>query len=333
MRTIKIPVGVGNAGDIDLGRRGETGVTSVVFDVSQLIKTYGAGTAVLLARRPGDTSAYPVPAVQSGNTVTWTVSDTDTSNDGRGTAELFWYVGAALAKSVVFSTSVYKDIGVPVGETPDPYETWLDTLTELAAETQEAAASITGLTATAEALPAGSEPTANYADGVLSLGIPNGAQGATGPQGNPGATGQPGPAGQDGVSPTVSVTSITGGHRVAITDKDGTETFDVMDGADGAPGQNGQNGTNGTNGTDGVSPAVTITSIAGGHSVTITDKDHPSGQSFNVMDGLDGQTGQTGPAGPGVPSGGTAGQFLVKSSSIDYDAAWVTLAAWQGGNY
>jgi hypothetical protein len=30
---------------------------------------------------------------------------------------------------------------------------------------------------------------------------------------------------------------------------------------------------------------VTITSIAGGHRVTITDEDHPTGQSFDVMDG------------------------------------------------
>lgn len=34
-----------------------------------------------------------------------------------------------------------------------------------------------------------------------------------------------------------------------------------------------------------------------------------------------------------VPSGGTAGQFLVKQSATDYDAAWVSLPAWQGGNY
>lgn len=47
----------------------------------------------------------------------------------------------------------------------------------------------------------------------------------------------------------------------------------------------GQNGTPGTDGTDGVSPGVTISAITGGHRVTITDKDHPSGQSFDVMDG------------------------------------------------
>lgn len=40
-----------------------------------------------------------------------------------------------------------------------------------------------------------------------------------------------------------------------------------------------------TNGTNGVSPAVTISTITGGHSVKITDATHPSGQTFNVMDG------------------------------------------------
>lgn len=34
-----------------------------------------------------------------------------------------------------------------------------------------------------------------------------------------------------------------------------------------------------------------------------------------------------------IPSGGSAGQFLVKSSSTDYDVEWMTLSTWQGGNY
>lgn len=41
----------------------------------------------------------------------------------------------------------------------------------------------------------------------------------------------------------------------------------------------------------GISPVVSITSIAGGHTVTIMDADHPNGQSFNVMDGTDGAAG------------------------------------------
>lgn len=59
-----------------------------------------------------------------------------------------------------------------------------------------------------------------------------GPQGETGPEGSPGPSGQDGQDGQDGVSPTVSVETITGGHRVSITDADRTQTFDVMDGED-----------------------------------------------------------------------------------------------------
>ena len=116
------------------------------------------------------------------------------------------------------------------------------------------------------------------------------------PKGDPGA---------DGVSPEVTITDITGGHTVKITDKDHPtgQTFNVMDGQ------------------DGVSPEVTITDITGGHTVKITDKDHPTGQTFNVMDGQDGDPG------PGVPSGGSAGQLLKKSSSIDYATEWYSPAA------
>lgn len=39
--------------------------------------------------------------------------------------------------------------------------------------------------------------------------------------------------GVDGVSPTAAVTDITGGHRLTITDENGTTTVDVMDGVDG----------------------------------------------------------------------------------------------------
>lgn len=40
-----------------------------------------------------------------------------------------------------------------------------------------------------------------------------------------------------------------------------------------------------TNGTVGVSPTITITPISGGTRVTITDADHPQGQSFDVLNG------------------------------------------------
>ena len=59
-------------------------------------------------------------------------------------------------------------------------------------------------------------------------------------------------------------------------------------GPEGPEGPEGPAGADGSDGEDGVSPEVTITAITGGHRVTITDADHPSGQSFDVMDGQDG---------------------------------------------
>lgn len=72
-----------------------------------------------------------------------------------------------------------------------------------------------------------------------------GLKGDTGEQGPKGDTGATGPAGTDGISPTISVTDITGGHRVTITDTTGAHSFDVMDGdAADAPVQDVQvNGT------------------------------------------------------------------------------------------
>lgn len=59
-----------------------------------------------------------------------------------------------------------------------------------------------------------------------------------------GAKGDPGNPGADGVSPTVAVSSITGGHRVSVSDKNGTQTFDVMDGVSAIDDTAGRGDTN-----------------------------------------------------------------------------------------
>lgn len=52
--------------------------------------------------------------------------------------------------------------------------------------------------------------------------------------------------GKDGFSPTVNVTEIDGGHEVNITDKNGTKSFDVMDGKRGETGSDGYTPVKGT---------------------------------------------------------------------------------------
>ena len=70
--------------------------------------------------------------------------------------------------------------------------------------------------------------------------------------------------------------------------------FHGIRGSEGPEGPSGRDGRDGRDGSDGVSPDVSIETITDGHRVTITDEDHPAGQSFDVMDGQDGSAGQPG---------------------------------------
>lgn len=136
----------------------------------------------------------------------------------------------------------------------------------------------------------------NWYIGTTDTGIP-----ATGPAGKDGQDGSPGADGKDGsdgVSPTVSVAAITGGHRITITDKNGTKTVDVMNGNDGAPGENGSPGADGQDGADGVgiaSIAQTTTSTAdGGSNVFTVTLTNGTKATFTVKNGSKGSTGADG---------------------------------------
>jgi hypothetical protein len=268
---------------IVLGRRGETEATQIIFDVSSLVSAYGDGSAVLMVKRPTDTDAYPAVIERVDDTVVWTITTTETEHKGSGKCELFWYIGEALAKSIVFRTVVMEDIGAVVSDPPDPYESWVDSLTALGAEAQEyarqasisaddaeaAAAQITGMTAEAETLSTGSEATASYSDGVLHFGIPTGPAGPQGPQGEQGPQGVQGETGPAG-----------------------------------ATGPQGERGPQGIQGPTGATGATGATGPQG-----------PKGDK--------GDTGEQGPAGIGIPTGGSAGQVLAKASGTDYDTEWI----------
>lgn len=60
-----------------------------------------------------------------------------------------------------------------------------------------------------------------------------------GEKGEQGEKGAQGIKGTNGVSPTVSITETTNGHTVAITDVNGTQSFDVLNGKDGKDGASG----------------------------------------------------------------------------------------------
>lgn len=77
------------------------------------------------------------------------------------------------------------------------------------------------------------EPGAKGEQGPIG---PRGEKGEDGPKGNTGETGAQGIPGNNGVSPILTVSTISGGHRITITDADGSKSFDVKDGTDGKNG-------------------------------------------------------------------------------------------------
>lgn len=107
MRTRNISVSEDYVPTINLGRQGENEVSQVIFDVSELITDYGSGTAVVVVRRPTEITTYQHDdTVQSGDTVTWTVTNADTEIAGDGNVQLFWAVDDAVAKTITYQTYI-----------------------------------------------------------------------------------------------------------------------------------------------------------------------------------------------------------------------------------
>ena len=87
-----------------------------------------------------------------------------------------------------------------------------------------------------------------------------------------------GEPGNDGKSPVVTVTDIENGHRVSITDKDGTKTIDVL---------------NGQTGKTGVTPVLTIGTVSSGDKPSADITGTPENPVLNLRL-------QPGPQGPAV---------------------------------
>lgn len=123
---------------IMLGIRGESNVTSVIFDITELINNYGEGNVQLLVKRSVDDEAYPVVISKDENIVVWIVSDVDTAYAGVGCCELWYYVDDAIAKTIVFNTYVSNDIGESSENPPDQYQGWVEEIVYAGAKVEEA---------------------------------------------------------------------------------------------------------------------------------------------------------------------------------------------------
>ena len=158
----------------------------------------------------------------------------------------------------VWNTSIYTGIYVSKGiyNSDIVAEQYIDTIKawENRLEVVENSIGSSGISPTIKvtAITGGNKVEITDANGTKIFNVMHGTNGTNGADGYTpvkgvdyfdGSDGTNGTNGTDGVSPTLSVAEITGGHRVTITDVNGTQTFDVMDGQDGRDGQNGADGS------------------------------------------------------------------------------------------
>lgn len=263
------------AGLLPIGRRGENLASRV-----HLAEVPADGQAVtVFIKRNGDSVAYPASQVEVTDAeIIWTVTSVDTDKQGRGQVQYRFHDAETgeVIKTEIYGFVVGLAIDAEVSPTPDPYETWLDSLTDLAGQVQtdarraeDAVAEIQGITADATTLPAGSEATASYDDGKLTFGIPAGPQGergATGAQGETGATGAQGPKGDTGATGATGPKGDKGdkGDTGAQGPKGDTGPQGPKGdkGATGLQGPKGDTGATGPQGPAGSDASVTAQNIA-----------------------------------------------------------------------
>lgn len=118
-----------------IGRVDENNVAQIIFDINGWIREWGRGTISLAVLRPGDTNPYPISiAIDENGLATWNITSVETLRKGELKIQLTYYVDNKRKKSNIYALYVNESLSAQ-GNTPDPYESWLEILQELTAET------------------------------------------------------------------------------------------------------------------------------------------------------------------------------------------------------
>lgn len=126
-------------GVIVLGRVGENGYRQISFPISEYMADYPNATFALLNQRPGDGTAYPVSCTElSGDSLNWTVIQSDVSVQGQGKCELEVIDNGTIAKSIIYLTRVLPALGSS-GDAPDPWISWQAQFQEMKEDAESAA--------------------------------------------------------------------------------------------------------------------------------------------------------------------------------------------------
>ena len=120
------------------GVQGENEARSIEFDITPWVEELGNGACTATAKRPTDTTPYPVTVTRSGNVVTWKPDSTDTAIEGLGAFQLSFSIDDVVAKTRIWNTKIAPSL-IGSGDPPDPIPDYIDEMREIAADAIQAA--------------------------------------------------------------------------------------------------------------------------------------------------------------------------------------------------
>ena len=195
---------------------------SIIDENGEAYQIPSGVTATFAGTKPSGLG-FTVPCTIDGSVVQFVMEDTVCNEVGRFPAEIRLINGEARIGTCNVLMSVEPNPH-PDDTTDGDREPLVNEITALLHAIEEQAEQVaedtriveqamdawTNMSAEAETLPAGSEASASYSEGVLSLGIPAGPQGEQGPQGPQGEQGPTGPQGATGPQGPQGIQGETG---------------------------------------------------------------------------------------------------------------------------
>lgn len=244
-----------------LGKQTEYGVSEVRIDCAPWLVLWPNLSISVWVTPPNGAGAYPANTHMEGDVLVWEVSAADTATAGTGCMEVMGVADSKKKLSATTTTRVFSTITDTSAEPPEPQQAWVEKVAQDAGRAEGAAEeAASSASESAESADRAEEafnnmreryytPAVDELTGDLSWepnvedmpAVPTvNIKGPKGEQGEKGEAGYTpvkdkdyfdGADGKDGVSPTVEAEAIEGGHRITITNADGTtKTADVMDG-------------------------------------------------------------------------------------------------------
>jgi hypothetical protein len=162
---------------IPLGQQGEEDARCLVVDITDAVREFGTGGALSIrALRPGESVPYPVSKADiisgtdaSGNPLyyaRWTLTLTDTAVPGFGKVQVRYAISDTQCYTWVYRYSLLPSL-IPTGDPPDPFDSWLDALEDIAGEARsDADAAATSAEASAESAAEAKDYADHIADPV-----------------------------------------------------------------------------------------------------------------------------------------------------------------------